>query len=100
MSTDFQKSITYAILSAELQATREAILNIWNVHQAWVRDEVPGSEIPYAIADATAVLPIAMRTAEMPEIIERGTSAKMDLVRKRLASRPVPQTESFDDVLG
>lgn len=74
--SDFQKSITFSIMSAEVESLRSAIRAIENARQGFLEGTLGGEDIDDCIDSAIALLPEATRPDQ----------------RK--------SKEAFDDVLG
>ncbi|MGV1944882.1 MULTISPECIES: hypothetical protein [unclassified Agrobacterium] len=79
MSADFQKSITFSIMSAKVEALENAIRVIRNARQGFLEGTLGGEDIDECIDSAIELLP------ESPKPDRR--------------KQPKPK-ESFDDVLG
>lgn len=80
MSVDFQKSITFAIMSAKVEALENAIRGIRNARQGFLEGTLGGEDIDDCIDSAIELLP------ESPKPDRR--------------KQPKPKERGFDDVLG
>lgn len=79
MSVDFQKSITFAIVSAKIELLEEAVRAIRDARQGFLEGALGGEDIDDCIDSAIELLPETVK------------------VDRRKKSKP---TEPFDDVLG
>ncbi len=77
--SDFQKSITFTIMSAEVESLRSAIRAIGNARQGFLEGVLGGEDIDDCIDGAIALLP---------------ETVKPDQAKSRKSK------EGFDDVLG
>lgn len=80
MSADFQKSITFAIMSAELEGLRDDIRALWAASQDQSQTEM-------------------QRQANIDQLIYHIWSMLPENVKTDPPKQPKPK-ESFDDVLG
>lgn len=79
MSVDFQKSITFAIVSAKIELLEEAVRAIRDARQGFLEGALGGEDIDDCIDSAIELLP--------------------ETVKADQRKLPKP-TEPFDDVLG
>lgn len=102
MSSD-QYVIT-TLLRAERDEAYAAIRAIWEpfTHARRMMSDEAG--LPKAILEATQCLPPELRTPEMPPVVDRKTTEKMQAVRdgaaKKKRSIGTEKEVGFDDILG
>lgn len=94
MSND-QYVIT-TLLRAERDEAYAAIRNAWNTF-IWASEEGNWAPLNDVLAEATQCLPPELRTPDMPPLVDRKTTEKMQKVREGHSKK---REAGFDDILG
>ncbi len=84
--TDYQKSVTFSIMSAEVESLRDAIRAIRDARQGFLEGVLGGEDIDDCIDSAIALLPESRRSI-----------GKLQADRKTAG---LTQKEPLDDILG